>query len=95
MPAIHPHWAQAAEPHRKGSMLFAGATNDSVQIEMDRCETGECKGTCTDPWEEKDGQCYLWSKEKLFWGAAEEKCRSLGGHLASAGWHNLWDFRVA
>ena len=59
---------------------------------MDRCKTGECTTTCTNPWEEKDGQCYLWSQEKLFWGAAEEKCRSLGGHLASVTTQNVHDY---
>ena len=38
---------------------------------------------CTPPWEENNGTCYFWSQDKLFWGAAEERCRELGGHLAT------------
>merc|ERR1712179_771674 len=47
----------------------------------EKCET--CTSSCDYGWEEKDGRCYFWSKEKLSWEAAEEKCQKLGGHLAS------------
>ena len=57
------------------------------------CETDECKPNCTGPgWEEREGQCYYWSQEKLFWGAAEENCRSMGGHLASVTSQDVEDF---
>ena len=50
---------------------------------------------CTSPWEENNGTCYFWSQDKLFWGAAEEKCRELGGHLASvATEHNYLRLKV-
>ena len=47
---------------------------------------------CTSGWEEKDGQCYFWSQEKQYWGEAEERCRSLGGHLASVTTQEEYDY---
>ena len=38
------------------------------------------------------GKCYFWSQEKLFWGAAELKCRAMGGHLASVTSSDTHDF---
>ena len=64
----------------------------AAPIPEERCQNNNCTSNCTYPWEEKDGQCYLWSQEKLFWGAAEEKCRSLGGHLASVTSQDVQDY---
>ena len=73
-------------------LVFVGATNNGVQIQGDQCKPGECTANCSDPWEENDDQCYLWSQEKLFWGVAEKKCRSLGGHLASVTSQDVNDY---
>ena len=43
-------------------------------------------------WEEFDGKCYFWSQEKLFWAAAEMKCREMGGHLASVTSNDTHDY---
>ena len=69
-----------------------GSQTPAASISEERCQNDKCSPECTDPWEEKDGQCYLWSQEKLFWGAAEEKCRSLGGHLASVTTQDVQDY---
>ena len=68
-------------------------SNYSLQIQEEGCQSGECvEQSCSSGWEENDGQCYFWSQEKLFWGAAEEKCRSMGGHLASVTSQDVEDF---
>lgn len=53
------------------------------ESQEEACNPDDCAETCDPGWEEFKGQCYFWSQEKLFWGAAEMKCRKLGGHLAS------------
>ena len=56
------------------------------------CKTDKCIPECASGWEEMNGDCYFWSQEKLFWGAAEEKCRSYGGHLASVTSQDVHDY---
>ena len=63
-------------------MIFLGMT-DTSEYEEKGCAKDSCMPECTSPWEENNGTCYFWSQDKLFWGAAEERCRELGGHLAS------------
>ena len=41
---------------------FEGATNKTLE----RCNKKECASNCEDPWEETNGRCYLWSREKMF-----------------------------
>ena len=69
-----------------------GSQIPAAPIPEESCQNNNCTSNCTNPWEEKDGQCYFWSQEKLFWGAAEEKCRSLGGHLASVTTQDVQDY---
>ena len=38
------------------------------------------------------GKCYFWSQEKMLWAAAEQKCRHMGGHLASVTSNDTHDF---
>ena len=38
------------------------------------------------------GKCYFWSQEKMFWTAAELKCRDMGGHLASVTSNDTHDY---
>ena len=72
--------------------VLEGTDND-VQIQEEGCQSGECiELNCSSGWEEMNGQCYYWSQKKLFWGAAEEKCRSLGGHLASVTSQDIHDY---
>ena len=47
------------------------------------CSSDKCTSSCDSGWEEFDNKCYFWSQDKLLWAAAELKCQSLGGHLAS------------
>ena len=54
-----------------------------LDSEEEGCKRGICTRNCSSGWEERDGHCYLWSQEKLFWGEAEQRCRGFGGHLAS------------
>ena len=56
------------------------------------CSSDECTPKCSSDWEKQGGRCYFWSQEKLFWGAAEEKCRDLGGHLASVTTQEIHDY---
>ena len=62
------------------SLTFAEA---AIEVQQDSCSSDGCTQTCEPGWEEFDGRGYIWSKEKMFWGAAEEECRNMGGHLAS------------
>ena len=72
--------------------VFEGSDN-SVQMDEEGCQSGECvELKCSPGWEEMNGKCYFWSQEKLFWGAAEEKCRSFGGHLASVTSQDIHDY---
>ena len=66
--------------------------DNNLETESVRCKEDTCTVNCTSGWEEKDGQCYFWSQEKLFWGEAEERCRSLGGHLASVTTQGEYDY---
>ena len=56
------------------------------------CNTDDCTVKCDPGWQAFNGSCYFWSQEKLFWGAAEEKCRELGGHLASVTSEDVHNF---
>ena len=56
------------------------------------CDTDDCTVKCDPGWQLFNGSCYFWSQEKLFWGAAEVKCQSLGGHLASVTSNDMNDF---
>jgi len=68
-------------------------SNYSLLIQEEHCQSGDCvEPNCSSGWEERDGQCYYWSQEKLFWGAAEEKCRSLGSHLVSVTSQDVHDY---
>ena len=67
-------------PYSNQIFILLGST---VEVENKGCAHG---------WEEKDGRCYYWSKEKLFWGEAEEKCKSFGGHLASVTSQDVHDY---
>ena len=40
----------------------------------------------------RNGKCYLWSQEKLFWAAAELKCRSINSHLTSVTTKKIHDY---
>ena len=65
------------------TLTLEGATNKTVETEEERCNKKECASNCEDPWEETNGRCYLWSREKMFLEPAEKNCRSLGSHLVS------------
>ena len=40
--------------------------------------------SCSNGWQEFEGKCYLWVRGKeRNWSAAEDFCKSEGGHLAS------------
>ena len=72
--------------------VFEGSDN-SPQMEEEGYQSRECvELNCSSGWEEMNGQCYFWSQEKLFWGAAEEKCRSFGAHLASVTSQDIHDY---
>ena len=66
--------------------------DNNLETESVRCKEDTCTVNCTSGWEEKDGQCYFWSQENLNWGEAEERCRSLGGHLASVTTQEEYDY---
>jgi len=66
--------------------------DDVPSIQDFDCNSDECAPNCAPGWEEFDGKCYFWSQEKLFWGAAELKCRAMGGHLASVTSSDTHDF---
>ena len=66
--------------------------DDVPAIQEVDCSSDECAPNCAPGWEEFNGRCYFWSQEKLFWGAAELKCQSLGGHLASVTSNDTHDF---
>ena len=71
-------------------MLFKGSNKN---LQDKECKVDGCTSNCTDPgWEEREGQCYYWSQEKLFWEEAEVKCRSFGGHLASVTNQDVHDY---
>jgi len=79
------------------SKRVSPGSDNSVQMDKEGCQSGECVELNCSPgwkgyWEEMNGQCYYWSQEKLFWGSAEEKCRSLGGHLASVTSQDIHDY---
>ena len=63
-----------------------------MEVENKDCEKDKCASSCAHGWEERDGRCYYWSKEKLFWGEAEEKCKSFGAHLASVISQDVHDY---
>ena len=64
----------------------------TLEDENEDCEKDKCTSSCAHGWEERDGRCYYWSKEKLFWGEAEEKCKSFGAHLASVISQDVHDY---
>ena len=64
-------------------LFFTLSDIGSLIQEEGGCQREECTRNCSSGWEERDGHCYLFSQERLFWGEAEERCRHLGGHLAS------------
>ena len=76
----------------KSLRMSLGVTNTSVQIQDQKCKTDQCTTYCPHPWEEKDGQCYLWNEEKLFWDAAEERCYDLQSHLVSVTSQDVHDY---
>ena len=67
-------------------------SDHNLGTESVRCKEDTCTVNCTSGWEEKDGQCYFWSQEKQYWGEAEERCRSHGGHLASVTTQEEYDY---
>ena len=74
------------------SSLCSGSTRIAPSSYGSKCE-GSCVVSCPPGWEEREGgHCYFWSQEKLFWGAAEEKCRSMDGHLASVTSQDVHDY---
>ena len=56
------------------------------------CSSYDCTPNCDPGWEKFDGKCYLWSQEKLFWAAAELKCRSINSHLTSVTTKKIHDY---
>ena len=71
---------------------FKGS-NNTRQIQDEECKTDNCTSNCADPgWVEREGRCYYWSQEKLFWRAAEEKCRSMSSHLVSVTSQDVHDY---
>ena len=63
----------------------------AIQDEPD-CSTDDCTSSCDPGWQKLGDKCYFWSQEKLFWAAAELKCRTLGGHLASVTTQEIHDY---
>ena len=56
------------------------------------CSSDDCTPNCDSDWENFGDKCYFWSKEKLFWAAAELNCRDQGGHLASVTTQEIHDY---
>ena len=72
--------------------LESTESDNNLGTESVRCKEDTCTANCTSGWEEKDGQCYFWSQEKLFWEEADGRCSSLGGHLASVTTQDEYDY---